>query len=218
VQECDDFSGREGTVAFPIPLASKMSGASVSQLRYWHREGILVPEVEHSSSPYLYSFRDVVALRTFAWLRGDHSLQQIRKSLDIVRDLDAVQHPSEYVLVKLGKSIGFKRLDGAMIDVGKEPGQELVLGTLADVFAQFETHGKRRVDPLVHPRPQVEVNPDRLGGWPTIKGTRIPYDTIALLIEDGTVSPGEAGDYYPGVTADAARDALDYFQSVAGAA
>lgn len=205
-------------MTFPIPLASKMSGASINQLRYWHRQGILVPEVESIARPYLYSYRDLVALRTVAWLRSDHSLQQIRKSLDLVRDLDTAVHPSEFKIMKLGKSIGFeRRSDGAMIDVSKEPGQE-VLGTLQDVFGEFETRRKKKVDPMLHPRPGVEVNPNRLGGWPTISGTRIPYDTIAKLVEDGSVSADEAGRYYPGVSADAARDALDYFQSIPGAA
>ena len=205
-------------MTFPIPLASKMSGASINQLRYWHREGILVPEIEHIARPYLYSYRDIVALRTVAWLRSDHSLQQIRKSLDLVRDLDTAAHPSEFKIMKLGKSIGFVRsTDGAMIDVAKEPGQE-VLGTLENVFGAFVTRRKKKVDPLLHPRPGVEVNPDRLGGWPTISGTRIPFDTIARLVEDGSVDPEDAERYYPGVSADAAQDALDYYQSVAGAA
>ena len=195
-----------------------MSGASINQLRYWHREGLLVPEIEHIARPYLYSFRDIVALRTVAWLRSDHSLQQIRKSLELVRELDTTVHPSAFKIMKLGQSIGFVRsTDGATIDIAKEPGQE-VLGTLENVFAAFETRQNKKVDPLLHPRPGVEVNPDRLGGWPTISGTRVPFDTIARLIEDGSVNPQDAGLYYPGVSADAANDALDYFQSVTGTA
>ena len=67
------------TMSFPVPIASKMSGASVAQLAYWRKHDILMPEIECERSPYLYSFRDIVALRTFAWLRIDHSLQAIRR-------------------------------------------------------------------------------------------------------------------------------------------
>jgi len=201
-------------MSFPIPLASKMSGASVSQLAHWRKTDVLVPEIENQTAPYLYSFRDIVALRMFAWLRGDHSLQMIRKSLDTLRDLDMVEHPSAYQLFKLGESIGVVASDQA-IDVAKHPGQATI-GTLADVFAEFETVKKRRVDPLLRPRPGVEVNPSRLGGWPTITGTRIPFDLVAELVSDGSVPLDHVGQFYPGVSADDARDALDYQRSISG--
>lgn len=200
-------------MSFPIPLTSKMSGASVHQLAYWRNTGVLVPEIESLRAPFLYSFRDIVALRTLAWLRGDHALQLIRRSLDTLRELDMVEHPSKYKLIKLGKSIGVHLEDDRAIDLAKEPGQTTV-GSLADVFAEFETVRRRKVDPLLHPRENVEVNPTRLGGWPTIAGTRIPYDLVAALISDGSVAPEHVGDFYPGVSAAAARDALDFDESV----
>ena len=158
-----------------------------------------------------------MALRTFAWLRGDKSLQMIRKSLDTLRELDLLEHPSTYKLVKLGESIGVHREGDQAIDIAKHPGQSTV-GTLADVFAEFETIKKRRVDDLLRPRVGVEVNPRRLGGWPTIAGTRVPFDLVAELVSDGTVAPEQVNQYYPGVSADAARDALDYQRSITGAA
>ena len=203
-------------VSFPIPLASKMSGASVGQLAHWRKTGILVPEIESQRAPYLYSFRDIVALRTVAWLRADHSLQSIRNSLGFAQELDLADHPASYTVVKLGESWGVQRGEQA-IDIAKHPGQSTV-GTLADVFAEFETVRNRRVDKLLNPRRGVEVNPSRLGGWPTIKGTRIPFDLVAELISDGTVAPERVGDFYPGVSAEDARDALDFHRSIPGVA
>jgi hypothetical protein len=43
-----------------------MSGASAAQLAYWRKDALLVPDIEHKRSPYLHSFRDFVALRTFS--------------------------------------------------------------------------------------------------------------------------------------------------------
>ncbi|NQX28297.1 MerR family transcriptional regulator [Microbacteriaceae bacterium VKM Ac-2854] len=60
-------------MAFTTALTSVMSGASQRQLAHWRATGILVPETEHDERPYLYSFRDIVALRTYAWLRETHS-------------------------------------------------------------------------------------------------------------------------------------------------
>lgn len=206
-------------MAFPIPLASKLSGATVRQLSYWRKTGVLVPEIESTTPPLLYSFRDIVALRTFAWFWADHSLQVIRKALSTLPELDMAEHPSKYKLVKLGKSIGVVPDDDEdrAIDLVKHPGQQTV-GTLADVFAEFETRNHRKVDDLRHPRAGVEVNPAKLGGWPTIAGTRVPFDVIATLIEDGSVKAENVGHYYPGVSASAARDALDYQLSIADAA
>jgi uncharacterized protein (DUF433 family) len=199
-------------MAFTTALTAKMSGASPSQLAHWRATDVLVPEIEHVERPYLYSFRDVVALRTFAWLRGDHSLQRIRKALATANELALVAHPSEYVFVESGSTIAIE-LDGRAVDIDREPGQT-VLGRVGEIFAAFETLNGKRVDDLMHPRAGVEVNPDRLGGWPTIRGTRIPYDVIARLVADGSVSPDRVADHYPGVTTQDALDALDYSRSV----
>lgn len=204
-------------MSFPVPLASKMSGASIAQLAYWRKHGLLVPEIEHERSPYLYSFRDIVALRTFAWLRIDHSLQSIRRSLDTLRELDMVEHPSAYKLVKSGKGIAVLPDEEHGIELAAQPGQSTV-GSLANVFEEFTTARDKRVEPLLHPRRGVEVNPSRLGGWPTITGTRIPFDLVAELVRDGSVPLERVADFYPGVSADDARDALDYQRSIKGAA
>lgn len=206
-------------MAFPIPLTSKMSGATPDQLRYWRTRGILRPEIEDEKSPYLYSFRDIVALRTLAWLRGDHSLQMIRRAFSTLSELDMVEHPASYTLVKLGKSIGVvdQNDPGQAIDLVREPGQ-ITVGTLEDVFARFESHNRRVVDPLLHPRDGVEVNPSRLGGWPTITGTRVPFDVVASLIGDGSVPAEDVAFYYPDVSPQAARDALDFQRSIVGEA
>lgn len=128
-----------------------------------------------------------------------------------------VEHPSKYKLVKLGSSIGIIFETDVIIDLAKQPGQATV-GTLRDVFGEFETIKRRKVDPLLHPPTGVEVNPGRLGGWPTIAGTRIPFDLVAGLISDGTVPPERVKEFYPGVSPDAARDALDYDLSIKGEA
>ncbi len=48
-------------------------------------ERLLVPELRQAGRPLLYSFRDVIALRTFVYLRGEHSLQKVRKAVSTLR-------------------------------------------------------------------------------------------------------------------------------------
>ncbi|GAA3444287.1 hypothetical protein [Planomonospora venezuelensis] len=71
-------------------LAAALSGATLRQLAHWRkpsasRGAVLVPEIS-ATRPVLYSFRDVVALRTCVKLRNDASLQKIRRALDTLRD------------------------------------------------------------------------------------------------------------------------------------
>lgn len=42
-----------------------------------------------------------------------------------------------------------------------------------------------------------------------ITGTRIPYDEVAALMRDG-VAAEEVSEFFPMVSADAARDAYDF--------
>ncbi|GGF29070.1 DUF433 domain-containing protein [Subtercola lobariae] len=200
-------------MSFPTRLTTKMTGTTRAQLAYWRKHAILVPEIESAQRPYLYSFRDIVDLRVFAYLRGTYSLAMIRKMLSTLRELDMVERPGSYELVTMGSSIAVRVQDGTVVDLVKQPGNTTV-GTLADVFGEFVTVGGKKIDDLFRPREGVQVDPRRLGGWPTIAGTRIPFDTIADLISDGSIAPDKVGRFYPGVTAKDARDALDYQASI----
>jgi len=72
-------------VAYIAPLAAVLSGASEGQLRYWRQSHGDVPPLltpEHGTRPRaLYSYRDVLVARMFAYLRAEVSLQMIRKAV-----------------------------------------------------------------------------------------------------------------------------------------
>ena len=61
-------------MAFPPEVAAALSGASVRQLSYCRLaksdEPLLAPEFHEPRSRVSYSFRDVVALRAFVFLRS----------------------------------------------------------------------------------------------------------------------------------------------------
>jgi hypothetical protein len=60
---------------FTEDRASRLTGVSVRQLRYWDRDGFFSPNLgyEDRSVPYsrLYSFRDIVSLKVLNTLRND---------------------------------------------------------------------------------------------------------------------------------------------------
>ena len=79
------MSERNVIEAFTEDRASRLTGVSVRQLRYWDRDGFFSPSLgfEDRSVPYsrLYSFRDIVSLKVLNTLRNDASvpLQHLRE-------------------------------------------------------------------------------------------------------------------------------------------
>lgn len=199
-------------MAFIVPAAAALTGASVSQLHNWRRTDLLVPEIESAQRPLLYSFRDVIALRTVVKLRREKSLQKIRRAFANAADVDLTDHPSEWNLIDVGPSIHLVRADGGAVDVLTNPGQTTV-ANLGDVMGSFETEKGAVVD-LRHPRAHLEVREQKLGGWPTIEGTRVPFDVVANLIAGGDIAPADVPLYYPSVSPAAALDALDFARSL----
>ncbi|MFE5853526.1 DUF433 domain-containing protein [Streptomyces sp. NPDC056500] len=196
-------------MSFPVDLTAVLSGASVSQLHSWRRTSLLEPEAQ--ANPVRYSFRDVVALRTFVYLRSQLPLQRIRKAMEQLKRWDLTDHPAAYVLRTEGDSVFLVQEERA-IDLVRRPGQEGIW-SLVDVFAPFENMQGRAVADLRNPRPSLEVKEQRLGGWPTIQGTRVPYDAVAKLVTGG-VPAKDVSRFYPTVGVAGASDAADFHQEV----
>lgn len=197
-------------MSYEPKLAAALSGATMRQLSHWRRASgstgaLLVPELS-DSRPILYSFRDVVALRACVRLRQETSLQKIRKALNTLReDLGEREHLSSYVLVADRDAVYLAQADSA-VDLIK--GGNLVIHELVDVLAPFYRDG-RHIPDLLSPREHVAVDSSVRGGEPVIQGTRIPAVEVAALVRDG-ILPEQIGDFYPGVSAEAARDAADF--------
>lgn len=194
---------------FPIELASAMTGATRAQLYSWCRKGLLVPE--YGTQPYAYSFRDLIALRTVARLRSDVPLQKIRKALRHLEERDLTDHPSAYRLIVVGGEVVL--LDGEDLEeLTGRPGQFLV--ALHDLYSPFTNFRGDSVVDFRRPRAHLEVREQRLGGWPTLADSRLPYDLIARYAEGST--PEVVRRFYPTASLPAIRDAVDFHQQVTG--
>lgn len=198
-------------MAYAPGMAAALSGATISQLRHWRnpRSPLLVPEV--SDGPRIfYSFRDVLALRTFVHLRQDASLQKIRVAIGNLRDLGELEHLASYRLVS-DKRGNIQLVHGPdeAIDLVRHPGQRQILVVIGDVIEPFPVRAGVVVPHLLQPRVHLSVDPEMQGGTPVISGTRVPYDAVASLMRDD-VPAEKISEYYPSVSADAARDAFDF--------
>lgn len=192
-------------------MAAALSGATIAQLKHW-RSGdrpVLVPEVS-AERPILYSFRDLVALRTFVYLRDDLSLQRIRRALRTLKSIGKTEHLSKYRLVAQSKrSIVLVEDTGKeAIELVEHPAQYVAVVKLGDVMRSFPLDNIEVPD-LARPRDEIAVEPEVRRGFPVVRGTRIAYDLVAELVRDG-VPPEEIKNYYAGVSTAAARDAASF--------
>ena len=112
---------------FTAHQATKFTGCTPRQLRYWDQIGLVQPSVQGTGGrpgvARLYSFRDLVALKVVkSLLDGGMSLQRVRRAWDYLNRRAALdRHLSEVRLVTDGQSI-FKicRRDGEVLDALRE--------------------------------------------------------------------------------------------------
>jgi uncharacterized protein (DUF433 family) len=175
----------------------------------------LKPEVQKLQVRVSYSFRDVLALRRFVYLRAhDVSLQRVRRTVKQLRSFGETQHLSAYTLVALGRDVAWLRADDDVVALTSRPLQQIIAEMAAILGAFKGLHG-REVVPLLEPAPGIRVDPEVRGGYPVIDGTRVPFDLVAGLLADG-MTESELKAFYPTVSARAARGALTFARYVAG--
>lgn len=103
--------------------ASRFTGCTPRQLRYWDQIGLVRPSLQQTGGrpgvPRMYSFRDLVALRVVkSLLDAGISLQRVRRAWDFLnKEAGLDQHLSEVKLVTDGRSI-FRvvRREGEVLD------------------------------------------------------------------------------------------------------
>lgn len=204
-------------MSFTPVVAAALSGASTGQLAYWRSsrttEPLLAPEHHEPRSRVSYTFRDVVALRTFVYLRSRQvPLQRIRRAVASLRRLGHDEHLSEYSLVALGHDVVWRVSVDEAIDLTRNPGHG-VLAQMADILAPFLNMQDQAVLDLRRPKPGISVDPSVRGGFPVVEGTRVPYDLVASLLDDG-LDIAAISEIYPSVSVEAARGAADFARYV----
>jgi len=149
-----------------------------------------------------------VALRAVVRLRAATSLQKIRIAFRRLSEYDLTDHVSAYMFALRGKSIVVETDEGWM-DLVKNPGQ-YELYSLAQICEPFRTRTGVEVVDFLNPRPHLEVDARRVGGWPVLASTRIGYDVVASIVDNVTVFPSDIVRLYPGATEEATLDAISF--------
>ena len=201
--------------AYTADRAAALSGVPKSTIHWWARERILVPSVS-AKKQRLWSFADLMALRTIYWLRQSKttgagrdipatSMAAVRAALNALATLSLPlwQGGRPTVLVNGEGHVYLDTQDALQTVAG-----QLASGLLLDALAPFSTSEGARGPDLHQPRPQLRIVPGKLSGSPHIAGTRVETRAISSLIEDGYELDNIA-DLYPYLTPEQVAEALD---------
>jgi DNA-binding transcriptional MerR regulator len=196
---------------------TRLTGLSTRQLRSWDRAGFFAPDFayEDRRTPYsrVYSFRDVVGLRTIAVLRNRYrvSLEELKRvAEELVRR--GYEHWAEMKLYVVNREVHFQR-----------PGTDEVEGVwdrqlaMIGVIDVMEDVAKRADELRERSEEKVgQVEQHRFvarNAW-VVAGTRIPTATIRRYSEAG-YSVDDILREYPSLTEADVEAALAHEQRLA---
>lgn len=213
---------REGdaTLAFTDRDVAAVTGFSISQLRRWDREGFFQPAYSEKTAglPYarVYSFRDLVGLRTIAELRNRHRIS-ILKLKAVAEELSnrGYRHWADVRLHVIKKDVYFQAPASLRVE-SLEDGQYAMLPVI-DVIWQVET----AVDSLLRRSPEtvgrIEQHRHVMRNQPVVAGTRIPVAAVLDLWQAGYSGDG-IREEYPSLTDADIAAALAHGQGLARSA
>ena len=188
--------------AFAEEQVVRLTGLTASQLRYWDKIGFFRPThlAESVRTPYsrIYSFKDVVGLRTLAVLMGRHGvslhhLKQVAKELS-----QYSKSPWSEIKLKIwNRKVQFDEPETGKTR-GVVDGQYVLLeivDVMEDVRREAEAMRQRAADQVGKITQHRYVNHNKA----VVAGTRISVGAIQRLAEDG-FSVDQIVEEYPRLT------------------
>lgn len=190
--------------------ASQLSGVPTRTLHHWANIELFVPDF-NSASPKGWSYRDLVLVRLFAWLRSlgmappsaGERVQAVRIGL-ASRKLDPTVPLRAHKKGLLVEGEHFDRLNG-----------EGVLPFMVELLQAFDLTepvdeiGRMWGPSLVRPSEYTAISPSVVAGEPFLLETRIPTATLFALHEEQGLGSGDIVDLYPGISTMQVDDALE---------
>ena len=165
-------------------------GVSGDRIGQWARRGYLRSS-RSEQSPRVYSFQDVgEAMVIHELLERGVSPGKIRRAVQNLRgrygDWPLTSAPLATTQLHSGRARGGELLvlveDGEFLNIAKGEGKETYLPLAW--YLRYLTTLLRRGGWVIKDHPDIqsiEVDPDRLGGTPTIRDRRVPAEKVALL-------------------------------------
>lgn len=173
--------------AFNVEQVSRLTGLSESRLVSWDQDDFFAPSLayENRRSPYsrIYSFEDVVGLRTLSILRDRVSMQHLKRAADRLK-LHSGRPWSELALYTLNREVHFKRPDTGQIEgaVSGQYGATIPLESVAEEMREKANELRKRDPGKVG---TIERHKFVMGNAPVFGGTRISVEGVKSLLAAG---------------------------------
>jgi DNA-binding transcriptional MerR regulator len=185
--------------AFSEESVKRLTGLTSSQLRYWDKTGFFAPQYADPNRRVafsrIYSFRDLVALRTLSVLRNQHNvpLQHLRKVANTLKHM-GYDLWTKQTLYVLNKKVVFHE-DNTDLPREVLTGQYVIGAVLKTIISDMtrDVERMRKRDPEKIGRIERSRSVNR-NAW-VVGGTRIPTAAIRRYKEAGYTDDQIIGEY-----------------------
>ncbi len=176
---------------YPAHRAGALAGVSGHRIGQWARYGLITPSFYNGRPANLYAFLDVAEAIVVHWLfdRG-FTYDDIHTAIDGARqaypDWPLIHAPlgvAQHAVKGDDRGAIVQRVDpGVYVDAGRGGNQVTLRPQLLDFVKDMLRRGGWIAQELGLQR--IEVDPDKLGGVPTVQGRRWPIERVAQLAAD----------------------------------
>ena len=201
-------------IAFAADHVCKLTGLSARQLRYWDKTGFfspaLIDEYRQRTFGRIYTFRDLVGLRTIAILRNEHRvpLQELRRVGEwLHRRHDEPWASLEFALK--GRAVVFHEPRSGGVVEPRGAGQSALPIALQQIANAVSTAASRLRDRSRDQLGQIVRNRYVVHNAWVVSGTRIPTAAIWNFHQAG-YSIAAIIKEYPRLGARDVRAAIDF--------
>lgn len=192
--------------AYDTRRASALSGVPVSTLHSWARRELVTPSAASSPRTRLWSWGDLVLLRTIDWLRHTKDEPTVKRTQsraigELVRYLRGRPLVEELARIAIAG-------DGTIfLREGEVAARHLTTGQLVDSRVLPLVSPYASGPDLLQPRPLLSILPGKLAGEPHVTGTRISTPSIYALHIDG-YSPQSICSLFPDLSVASVHEAI----------
>jgi uncharacterized protein (DUF433 family) len=183
--------------AFTAEHVNRLTGLSLRQLSYWAQTNFFVPSIADDAARAfgrLYSFRDVVGLRTLALLRRRVPLQELRK----VRKWLGKKHDEPWSTLKfyvVDGHVVFDDPDTGLPIEARGTGQVVMTVALEEIAHDMSAAAARLSERRPDQIGKIEQNRYVVHNAHVVAGTRVPTRAIWNFHLAGTDVDGIIAEY-----------------------
>jgi uncharacterized protein (DUF433 family) len=187
---------------FPPWRAGALAGISGNRIGQWARYGLIRPSHYEGRPRNLYAFNDVAEAIVIRWLlERSFNYEAIHAAVERARDehpnwplLEAPLGVAQHAVEGDPRGVIVLRVEkGVFVETSDKPGQMTLKPQLLEEARDMLRRGGWIAAQLQLRR--IEVDPQKLGGAPSLRGRRWPIERIAQIASDSEGRSLLVGDY-----------------------